>query len=235
MSAIDDIREYAMCLGVSAEAYETMLCYLRALLEKNKEINLTSITDYNDALSLHLLDSLAGLPFMNEAPEGLVGDLGSGCGVPGVFLAIATGRKAHMIDSVAKKMKAVSQILSKMALDEQITCIGARIEELGKTNKGQYQVLTCRAMDKLPVILELASPLLAIGGRLIAYKGALTVVERDRARSVCDIVGMQEIALNRFTLAYDNSDRTICVYEKTAEPTILLPRRNGMAHKKPLA
>ena len=235
MSASEDIREYALGLGVSSETYEIMLCYLNALLEKNKEINLTSITDYNEALNLHLLDSLSGLPYINEAPEGLFGDLGSGCGVPGVFLAIASGRKAHMIDSVAKKMKAVSQILAEMALDDQIACVSTRIEELGITNKGQYQVLTCRAMDKLPVILELASPLLAVGGRLIAYKGALAEEERDRARKVCDITGMREVALDRFTLKFDTSARTICVYEKVSEPLVSLPRRNGVAHKRPLA
>ena len=120
-----------------------MTNYLKAMLEKNNEVNLTSITDYDVALHLHLLDSLIGLHYLNEAPEGLFGDMGSGCGVPGVFLAIATGRETHLIDSVSKKMKSVAQVLASLGLDTQISCKSSRIEEIGNTDRGQYHVLTC--------------------------------------------------------------------------------------------
>ena len=232
---LSKVEGLAFELGATQEDYAKMVCYLQAMLEKNKEINLTSITDFNEALYLHLLDSLHGLSYVYNAPDGILGDLGSGCGVPGVFLAIASGRETHLIDSVSKKMNAVASILDSQGLSNQIYCISARIEELGNTSRGQYQALTCRAMDKLPVILELASPLLAMGGRLITYKGNLDGDEHSRARKACEIVGMQEVAVDRFELEYDGSARTICVYEKNAEPEISLPRRNGVAHKRPLA
>ena len=81
--------------------------YLDSILEANKVTNLTRITDGEQARLLHIEDSLVGLPEVNEAPTGLYGDLGSGGGFPGVPLALATGRKTLLVDSVKKKMAIV--------------------------------------------------------------------------------------------------------------------------------
>lgn len=95
--------------------------YLDSILEANKVTNLTRITDGEQACLLHVEDSLVGLPEVNEAPAGLYGDLGSGGGFPGVPLALATGRKTLLVDSVKKKMAIVQSALDDLSLSEQIS------------------------------------------------------------------------------------------------------------------
>ena len=104
--------------------------YLDSILEANKVTNLTRITDGEQARLLHIEDSLVGLPEVNEAPTGLYGDLGSGGGFPGVPLALATGRKTLLVDSVKKKMAIVQSALDDLSLSEQISTSSERIEDL---------------------------------------------------------------------------------------------------------
>ena len=146
-----------------------MQCYLASILEANKVTNLTRITDGEQARLLHIEDSLVGLPEVNEAPDGLYGDLGSGGGFPGVPLALATGRTTLLVDSVKKKMAIVQSVLDDLSLSEQIFTSSERIEDLPLEYKEKFAVLTARALSKLVSLIELASPLLKKGGRLLQF------------------------------------------------------------------
>lgn len=209
--------------------------YLDSVLEVNKYLNLTRIESYEKALVLHVEDSLVALPEMNDAPEGLCGDLGSGGGFPGVPLAIATGRKTILVDSVKKKMAAVSGIVEKMGLSEQISTYDGRIEDLGKEMRGQFSVLTARALTQLPSLLELASPLLAKGGRLICYKAQIKDEEIDAALALEDMLGLKMMSRRSLTLSDGETYREIIVFEKTHKAKVKLPRRVGLAQKEPLS
>lgn len=208
--------------------------YLDSILEANKVTNLTRITDGEQARLLHIEDSLVGLPEVNEAPTGLYGDLGSGGGFPGVPLALATGRKTLLVDSVKKKMAIVQSALDDLSLSEQISTSSERIEDLPLEYKEKFAVLTARALSKLVSLIELASPLLEKGGRLVCYKAQLSSEELKEALAVQDLVGMKMISQREICLSDGETTRTIVVFEKIGKSRIKLPRRIGLAQKQPL-
>lgn len=208
--------------------------YLDSILEANKVTNLTRITDGEQARLLHIEDSLVGLPEVNEAPTGLYGDLGSGGGFPGVPLALATGRKTLLVDSVKKKMAIVQSALDDLSLSEQISTSSERIEDLPLEYKEKFAVLTARALSKLVSLIELASPLLKKGGRLVCYKAQLSSEELEEALAVQDLVGMKMISQREICLSDGETIRTIVVFEKIGKSRIKLPRRIGLAQKQPL-
>lgn len=208
--------------------------YLDSILEANKVTNLTRITDGEQARLLHIEDSLVGLPEVNEAPTGLCGDLGSGGGFPGVPLALATGRKTLLVDSVKKKMAIVQSALDDLSLSEQISTSSERIEDLPLEYKEKFAVLTARALSKLVSLIELASPLLKNGGRLVCYKAQLSSEELEEALAVQDLVGMKMISQREICLSDGETTRTIVVFEKIGKSRIKLPRRIGLAQKQPL-
>ena len=208
--------------------------YLDSILEANKVTNLTRITDGEQARLLHIEDSLVGLPEVNEAPTGLYGDLGSGGGFPGVPLALATGRKTLLVDSVKKKMAIVQSSLDDLSLSEQISTSSERIEDLPLEYKEKFAVLTARALSKLVSLIELASPLLKKSGRLVCYKAQLSSEELEEALAVQDLVGMKMISQREICLSDGETTRTIVVFEKIGKSRIKLPRRIGLAQKQPL-
>lgn len=207
--------------------------YLDSILEANKVTNLTRITDGEQARLLHIEDSLVGLPEVNEAPTGLYGDLGSRW-LPGVPLALATGRKTLLVDSVKKKMAIVQSALDDLSLSEQISTSSERIEDLPLEYKEKFAVLTARALSKLVSLIELASPLLKNGGRLVCYKAQLSSEELEEALAVQDLVGMKMISQREICLSDGETTRTIVVFEKIGKSRIKLPRRIGLAQKQPL-
>ena len=157
--------------------------HLELVIEANKTTNLTRIDSIDEAMTLHVEDSLSGLPEMNAAIEGLYGDLGSGAGYPGIPLAIATGRKTLLIDARQKKMNILASIIQELELGDQIDVYAGRAELLAKTRSGEFSVLTARALSKLSVLLELASPLLRKSGSLICYKSHIDDEELKRYAS----------------------------------------------------
>ena len=197
-----------------------MQCYLASILEANKVTNLTRITDGEQARLLHIEDSLVGLPEVNEAPDGP--------------LALATGRTTLLVDSVKKKMAIVQSVLDDLSLSEQIFTSSERIEDLPLEYKEKFAVLTARALSKLVSLIELASPLLKKGGRLVCYKAQLSSEELDEALAVQDLVGMRMISQREICLSDGETMRTIVVFEKVGKSRIKLPRRIGLAQKQPL-
>lgn len=207
--------------------------YLDEVLLLNKTINVTRIIDEEQARLLHIEDSLAGLHELNEAPEGAYADLGSGGGFPGVPLAIATGRKTLLVDSVKKKMFAIQRIIDKLDLGQLIETYGGRIEDLSIERPNEFTVLTARALSSLPSLLELASPLLKEQGHLICYKAPLEE-EFEKSLRIQDKLGFRMISKREFVLTDGETKRCILVFEKIHEPSLKLPRRVGLAQKKPL-
>lgn len=204
--------------------------YLKNILEVNKYINLTRISDFDQAKILLLEDSLAVLPELNEAPEGLYGDLGSGGGFPGVPLGIASNRDTLLIDSVSKKMNAVKDVISKMGMSN-ISVYDNRIEELALERPKEFSVLTAKGLSKIPSLLELSSPLLENSGQLIALKSH--VEEEFDNKELENKLGMRLIKEREYSLSDDQIFRKVYVFEKYKEPEVNLPRRIGLAQKKP--
>ena len=213
---------------------DLMYQYLDLILEANKTTNLTRITDHDEAKLLHIEDSLVGLPEVDDAPAGMYGDLGSGGGFPGVPLALASGRQTLLIDSVKKKMTLVQQVLDELGLSAQILTFDGRIEILGQQQPRSFAVLTARALSRLVALLELSSPLLIKGGRLVCYKAQVAEDELKEARAVESLLGMRLVSCRDTILSDDETRRTILVFEKVGKAQLKLPRRVGLAQKSPL-
>lgn len=207
--------------------------YMSSVLEVNKTLNLTRIEDSEEARLLHIEDSLSGLKELDNAPEGRYVDLGSGGGFPGVPLAIASGRETLLVDSVKKKMAAVQSIIDALGLPSVSTYDG-RIEDLSTQQREQFSAATARALAKLSVLMELASPLLKQGGVLICYKAQLSEEELDKALKLQSYLGMKLKSDREFLLSDNVTHRRIIVFEKVKQPGLKLPRRIGLAQKKPL-
>ena len=208
--------------------------YLDLILEANKVTNLTRIVDREQAMILHLEDSLVGLDEINESPDGLYGDLGTGGGFPGVPVAIYTGRDTVLVDSVKKKMAILDNAVNELELPNNVITYAGRIEDLAKEKPGQFSVLSARALSQLPSLLELASPLLKKNGRLVCYKANISDEERNHALSIAEIVGMRFVSSRQVYLSDNETFREIIVFEKFKKPQIKLPRRIGLAQHDPI-
>lgn len=165
MSAIT-LPEGLATLGIDLPdaAQQQLLAFRDLLLKWNKTYNLTALRDPAQAISHHLLDSLAILPYVND---GALLDVGSGGGLPGIPLAIARPQlSVRMVDTVQKKATFLQQAAIQLGL-KNVAVDHARVEELG----GQYAQISSRAFAELKLFVELTRHLLAPGGRWLAMKG----------------------------------------------------------------
>lgn len=217
----------------SIEQRKLLDLHLELVLKENEISNLTRIVDRDQGQLLHIEDSLLGLPELMVAPEGRYGDLGTGGGFPGLPLAIMSGRETILIDSVAKKTHALDRIINNLELGASVSTYTGRTEELAQQQPASFSVLTARALSSLPSLLELAVPLLQQGGQLICYKATLDSAEIEQCMLLEKKLGMKLISKRESTLSDGETHRAILVFEKTAEPMVKLPRRPGMAQKRP--
>lgn len=207
--------------------------HLELVLKENERSNLTRIVDWQQGQLLHIEDSLVGLQEFEVAPSGRAADLGSGGGFPGIPLAIASGRQIMLVDSVAKKTTALDRMIEELGLEGQVSTYTGRSEELALEMPESFVVITARALSSLPSLLELAVPLLSLDGQLICYKAAVEAEELKQAAGLEEKLGMKLVSLRTTQLSDNETNRTILVYEKVGEPMVSLPRRPGMAQKRP--
>lgn len=207
--------------------------HLELVLDENRISNLTRITDQDQGRLLHIEDSLVGLPELMAAPKGRYGDLGTGGGFPGIPLAIMTGRETVLVDSVAKKTAALDRIIGELGIEDEVRTFTGRAEELALEQPNSFAVLTARALSSLPSLLELASPLLQPGGYFISYKAAVDENELAQSEALENRLGMKLRSVREGVLSDGKTPRSILLYEKVGEPEVKLPRRPGMAQKRP--
>jgi len=174
-------------LALSAEQQNQLLAFRDLLLKWNKTYNLTALRDPAQAISHHLLDSLAILPHIGTGP---LLDVGSGGGLPGIPLAIAQPALAvTMVDTVQKKASFLQQAAIQLGL-KNVTAHHARVEQMA----GQYPQISSRAFAELRLFTDLTRHLLAPGGRWLAMKGVRP--DDEMATLPADIVVEQIIPLH---------------------------------------
>ncbi|TXI73312.1 MAG: 16S rRNA (guanine(527)-N(7))-methyltransferase RsmG [Dechloromonas sp.] len=174
-------------IDLPAAAQDKLLAFRDLLLKWNKTYNLTALRDPEQAISHHLLDSLAILPHVG--PEALL-DVGSGGGLPGIPLAIARAElSVRMVDTVQKKTTFLQQAAIQLGL-KNVTVDHARVETLS----GQYAQISSRAFAELKLFVELTRHLLAPSGRWLAMKGVRP--DDEIAALPADIVVDQIIPLH---------------------------------------
>lgn len=222
-------------LEIEEQDKELLLQHLFLVIEKNKVLNLTRITSVEEAIVLHIEDSLAAYPEFSSV-EGMFCDIGTGGGFPGIPLGIVSRRNGVLLDSVKKKANAVQGFIEELSLDKQLTCLGCRSEEHAHEQPESYSTVIGRAVASLNVLQELATPLLADGGTFISMRSAESDEQKEAASKAADVLGLELESLREFKIGPEEKsfDRSVYVYRKVKEAKITLPRRPGMATKKPL-
>lgn len=217
-----------------ADAAET---YVRLLLAANEVTNLTRLVEPADVARLHLLDALAALPLLDEAGATRVVDLGSGGGVPAIPLAIARPEVEWvMVDSVRKKAAILEQFVAELGL-RNTRVLAERAEAIGHDppHRERYDVATARACAALPVLVELALPLVRVGGALLAWKGPLSSADDEmrRGRAAAGQLGAGRLTVRGTGLAA-LGDHTLVLVPKVEATPVRFPRRAGEPGRRPL-
>ncbi|TLM78876.1 MAG: 16S rRNA (guanine(527)-N(7))-methyltransferase RsmG [Actinobacteria bacterium] len=221
-------------LGVplSEAQAETMCGHLQAVLEANERLNLTAVRTLDEGIGRHVLDSLAAVPMLESCPAGEFVDLGSGAGFPGIPLCVASGREAVLAESIRKKAAFLSEIAERLA--PRITVAAVRSEELALTRPCAFAAVVARAVAPLATLVELAAPLLAADGRLIALKGPDVEGEVERSLPAAAVCGLVLYAVEQVSVPEVHGSRTLVSFLRVGDPEVKLPRRPGMAAKRPL-
>ncbi len=212
---------------------ELLLQHLDAVLEANRQLNLTGPTTREEAVVRHTLDSLALLHILGEGALKLA-DLGSGAGFPGIPIGIVGGFEVHLIESIGKKAAFLRRVVRQLGRGIHAEVHAMRAEERALSEPGCYDVVTARAVTSLPALVELAAPLLRLGGLMLAMKGRPDVGELERGVLAAKAAGMCEVLQHPYELPIAEGGRLIVVYEKRSAPLVRLPRRAGKAQKRPL-
>ncbi len=208
--------------------------YADTLLQWNKHVNLTAITDYKGIMVRHFLDALRCARSWGNAPYSLI-DIGSGAGLPGLPLKLLwPSLELTLVESVRKKATFLQHMVDRLGLSA-VTILTQRAEVVGRDpyHRERYDVATARAVATLNVLAEYCLPLLRLGGRFLAPKGADIAVEIDRARSAWTTLGGQLLAVEPVHLP-DLEPRTLVIVEKIAPTPLRYPRGIGMPARRPL-
>ncbi len=217
-------------LGVSLT--DKQLCSLvkfyELTMEANERFNLTAITDERDFIIKHIADSLAAAPLIPVGARLI--DIGAGAGFPSVPLAIARADiRVTALDSTLKKTTFIADSAMKLGL-ENISAVAGRAEEQTSLFNS-FDVATARAVAKLNVLLELAAPLIKVGGLFIAYKADDSELSISQNAQKALNMALREV--KEFVLP-NGDPRALLVFEKTAETQKKYPRRYSLIKKSPL-
>ena len=209
--------------------------HLMLVIEKNKVTNLTRITDPQEAVTLHVVDSL--LPLACEAvrlnSDERYLDMGTGAGFPGIPLGIMSGAHGLLVDSVNKKVAVVSEFASRLGLTA-LHAVHARVEDCAVAYPARQDYVFARAVAQSNVLIEYAAPLLKMNGLLILEKARPTDDEISCAARAAKICGLEMVSRETFELPRDLGHREILIYKRVANPLIRLPRKAGEAKRHPL-
>lgn len=217
--------------SLSHERLQACFDYTARILDYNQQLNLTAITTMKDAAWLHVYDSLALLPYLIKGPSL---DIGTGGGFPGVLLALATDEVWTVVDATHKKVDVVKKVLCEQSINN-VRAVHARIEDLARSERGRFQNVVARAVARTDVLLEYAAPLQPVGGRLVLAKAPLSQEERAAGTKAAKLLGYAEQQAVRLVLPEQRGEREVLVFNKKSEPSVALPRKNGMAIKRPLS
>ena len=174
-----------------AQAVADLEGHLRLLLAWTGAVNLTAIRDPLAAVAAHVLDSLAALPLLRASGVGELLDLGSGGGYPGLPLAITLpARRALLVDSIAKKARFLATTVAALGLAAPVEVAAVRAESLAADphHRERWAAVTARAVASLPDLVEIAFPLLAVGGVLVAWKR--TGIDEETRRAMPALVAL---------------------------------------------
>ena len=214
-----------------SEATQDKLCaFGEAVVEQNKVMNLTAITEPRQVAKLHLLDSLSLLTLEDLAEKRMI-DVGCGAGFPGVPVKIACPEvKLTLLDSLGKRMQWLETVLPTLGVEAE--CVTARAEEAVEDRRESYDIATSRAVARLNILLELTAPYVKVGGKVLAMKGTAAREELAEAKNAIARLGLKLERIAEFPI--DGTAHTVIVLKKVAPTPKQYPRRYAKIKQNPL-
>jgi 16S rRNA (guanine527-N7)-methyltransferase len=197
----------------------------------------TTVSDPDEAVDIHVADSLSALEIPEVRAAQWIADIGAGAGFPGLALAVALPRaRVDMIESASRKCAVIDRLTHAAGLDNEIVrALPMRAEERAAWGgRESYDVVTARAVAALPVLVEYAAPLLAPDGVFVAWKGTRDLDEEAAGERAGAELGLKPEAVVEVKPWPEARDRNLVVYRKVGATPDRFPRRPGRATKRPL-
>ena len=227
------LREGLAALSLPTDAAVPLMAFSARLLETNKVMNLTAITEPEDVARLHLLDCAALLNITDFRGKRVV-DVGTGAGFPGMPLRILEPDfDLTLLDSLGKRIAFLQRVCDEMGL-QRVTCIHARAEEFAAKHREQYDIATSRAVAALPVLCELTLPLVKVGGRFLAMKAVDSDEEILAAKSAVAQLGGKVEDIRDYTIPGTDITHRVVVIGKVKPTPDAFPRAFAKIKKAPL-
>ena len=239
MIDMDLLSEGCSLLGTDLSDYQKKQFedYYTDLTEKNKVMNLTSITEPDEVIIKHYLDSLSIIKAVNFSCVRSVIDIGTGAGFPGIPLKIMfPDIQFVLLDSLKKRISFLGELIDHLRL-KNITLLHGRAEDYGRDEnyRETFDLCVSRAVANLSSLSEYCLPFVKAGGKFVSYKSGNIEEELTQAeRAVSLLKGKIVTAPFRFTLPCSDIERTLIIIEKTGKTPGKYPRKAGTPGKMPL-
>lgn len=229
---INDLK--AIGIELSDEQLEQFLSYYEMLIEKNKVMNLTAITDFDEVLEKHFEDSLSLIQAVDLEKSQAVIDLGTGAGFPGIPLKIAfPNLQITLADSLNKRILFLDDVIRELGLTG-IDTVHGRAEDLAKNSdyREKFDLCVSRAVANLSTLSEYCLPFVKIGGKFISYKAGECDEEVAASKSSIFLLGGKISDIKKFELG--ESGRAFVIIDKVSGTPKKYPRKAGTPSKDPL-
>jgi len=203
------------------------------LLEWNQKLNLTRITDPQEVILKHFIDSMVLSKFIQGSS---FADLGTGAGFPGIPLKILRpDLDVFLVDSLKKRLDFLDMVINKLALKKVMT-VHARAENFGRDSlyRGRFDTVSSRAVARLPILLEFALPVLKIKGLFLAAKGLQADQELAESEKALKILGGISEGIKHFNLGESAEHRAVILIRKEMKTPLQYPRKAGTPNKNPI-
>lgn len=216
---------------LTSEQLNKFKTYYNLLKEWNEKFNLTAITEEKEVYLKHFYDSLC-LNKIEKLNNKEICDFGTGAGFPGVPLAIVYNDSSFtLVESNGKKVKFLTEVIDKLDL-KNIKIINERVENIVKTYNEKFDIVTCRAVSNINIILELSSRLIKINGIFAPLKSNIELETNNMTNELINKLGFECIKIIKYNLPSENSLRTILIYIKKRETDKKYPRSYNVILKE---
>ena len=221
-------------INLTENQIEKFYKYMKLLLEWNEKINLTAITDENEIVLKHFVDSLTSLKYIKENDN--IIDVGTGAGFPGIPIAIMMpNTKITLLDSLNKRINFLNEVIKELNL-KNVETIHSRSEDCGKDilYREKYDISIARAVANLSTLSEYLLPFVKIDGKMICMKGSEVEEELNNSKYAIKELGGEISLQDEFCLPDTDIKRNIIVIKKIKYTPKLYPRKAGLPSKEPL-